>query len=104
MAAVCWSFRRHQSQRECQAVLAQWHAISAANAVLQQQGRSAARQLQALRLRQAWQLWRRAHRQELAARQRQYSKMVYELLKVCQQSSAMHLFSSGSACCHCDHV
>lgn len=56
--------------------------MSTARALLQQQGRAVARSLQALRLKQAWQYWRRAHRQTLAARQRQYSKMVYELLKV----------------------
>lgn len=56
--------------------------MSTARAQLQQQGRAVARSLQALRLKQAWQYWRRAHRQSLAARQHRYSKMVYELLKV----------------------
>ena len=85
MAVVVDLFRRQRTQRKCQAILAQWHAMSIATAVLQQQGRSAAQRLQALRLRQSWQIWRRAHCRALAARQQQYSKMVYELLKVCQQ-------------------
>lgn len=83
-----------------------WHAVSAARAQLQQQARAAAQRLQALRLRQTWQLWRRALRQTLAARQRQYSKMMYELLKVCTQSASVPpvgivYHSASLATCFC---
>ncbi|KAL0021940.1 hypothetical protein WJX79_009419 [Trebouxia sp. C0005] len=47
--------------------------------------------------RQAWQLWRRAHRAALAARQRQYSKMVYELLKELESSETV-LHNKEQAC------
>ncbi|DBA74326.1 TPA: hypothetical protein ACH3X1_011100 [Trebouxia sp. C0004] len=83
--------RRQHRQRSCRQVLHHWGSICTVRALLQQQGRAATRSLQVLRLKQAWQLWRRAHRAALAARQQQYSKMVYEVLKVSDSGHAMFL-------------
>lgn len=74
--------RKQHQLRMCKRVLQQWRGISSLRGLLQQQGRAAARSLGRLRLRQWWQLWQRWHRCALGARQRQYSKMVYDLLKV----------------------
>ncbi|KAA6425694.1 MAG: hypothetical protein FRX49_04591 [Trebouxia sp. A1-2] len=78
-------------------VLQHWRSICTVRALLQQQGRAATHSLQLLRLKQAWQLWRRAHRAALAARQRQYSKMVYELLKELESSETV-LHNKEQAC------
>jgi len=88
--SACLSRRRQHRQRSCRQVLHHWRYICTVRA-LQQQGRAAAHSLQLLRLKQAWQLWRRAHRAALAARQRQYSKMVYELLTVSDTGRAIFL-------------
>lgn len=89
VTAACLPFRRQHRQHSCRQVLHHWRSICTVRALLQQQGRAVTCSLQLLRLKQAWQLWRRAHRAALAARQRQYSKMVYELLKVSDTGHAM---------------
>lgn len=70
------------------AVFKHWQTVSSVRVLLQRQGRAVAGSLQALRLRQAWQLWRRNHRQALAAQQRKYIRMVHDLLKVIHQDPA----------------
>ncbi len=95
---ACLPCRRQHRQRSCRQVLQHWRSICTVRALLQQQGRAATHSLQLLRLKQAWQLWRRAHRAALAARQRQYSKMVYELLKVSNTGHAMSLGMLVSDC------
>lgn len=74
--------RRQCRQHRGRHLLQQWRSITTVRALLQLQGRAVARSLQVLRLKQAWQLWQRAHRAAQASRQHQYSKMVYGLLKV----------------------
>jgi len=88
---ACLPCRRQHRQRSCRQVLQHWRSICTVRALLQQQARAATRSLHLLRLKQAWQLWRRGHRATLAARQRQYSKMVYGLLKVSDTGHATFL-------------
>lgn len=83
--------RRQHRQRRCRQLLHHWRSISRVRALLQQQGRAVTHSLQLLRLKRTWQLWRRAHRAALATRQSQYSKMVWELLKVSGTGHAMFL-------------
>jgi len=98
---ACLPFRRQHRQRSCRQVLHHWCSICAVRALLQQQGRAATHSLQLLRLKQAWQLWRQAHRAALAARQHQYSKMVYELLKVSVTGHAMFCGMLATDCKLC---